>query len=56
MVPVATTRYLIIYSFAKPNNLILPYSIFLAAATIFAVIAIWSLWQNGIPAADGGFL
>ncbi|KAH4276439.1 hypothetical protein HBI70_071390 [Parastagonospora nodorum] len=55
MVPVATTRYLIIYSFAKPNNLILPYSIFLAAATIFAVIAIWSLWQNGIPAADGGF-
>jgi hypothetical protein len=37
-------------------NLILPYSICLAAATVYAAIAIWSLWRNGLPAADGGFL
>jgi hypothetical protein len=56
MVPVTTARYRSTYSFANPINLIVPYSICLAAATIFAVIAIWSLWHNGIPAADGGFL
>jgi hypothetical protein len=44
------------YSFANPLNLILLYSICLAAATTFAAIAIWSLSRNGIPAADGGFL
>jgi hypothetical protein len=56
MVPVTTTRYHSTYSFAGPLNLILPYSICLSAAIVFAVIAICSLWQNGIPAADGGFL
>jgi hypothetical protein len=56
MVPVHTTRYQSTYSFANPLNLILPYSICLAAAILFAAIAIWSLWRNGIPAADGGFL
>ncbi|KAH9872612.1 hypothetical protein J1614_005005 [Plenodomus biglobosus] len=56
MVPVTTTRYRSTYSFANPFNLILPYSICLTAATIFVAISIWSLWQNGIPAADGGFL
>jgi hypothetical protein len=56
MVPVTTVRYRNTYSFANPINLIVPYSVCLAAATIFAGIAIWSLWQNGIPAADGGFL
>jgi hypothetical protein len=56
MVPVTTTRYQSTYSFANPLNLILPYSICLATATLFAVIAIWSLWRNGMPAADGGFL
>jgi hypothetical protein len=55
-VPVTTTRYQSTYSFASPLNLILPYSICLAAATLFAVIAIWSLWRNGMYAADGGFL
>jgi hypothetical protein len=55
-VPVTFTRYQSTYSFANPLNLILPYSICLAAATLFAAIAIWSLWRNGIPAADGGFL
>ncbi|KAI8932498.1 hypothetical protein NX059_010680 [Plenodomus lindquistii] len=56
MVLVNTTRYRSTYSFANPLNLILPYSICLLAAAIFAVIAIWSLWQSGTPAADGGFL
>jgi hypothetical protein len=56
MVPITTTRYQSTYSFANPLNLILPYSICLAAATLFAIIAIWSLWRNGVPAADGGFL
>jgi hypothetical protein len=55
-VPVTTTRYQSTYSFANPLNLILPYSICLAAVTLFAGIAIWSLWRNGIPAADSGFL
>jgi hypothetical protein len=36
--------------------LILPYSICLAAGAFFVAIAIWSLWSNGIPAADGDFL
>jgi hypothetical protein len=53
---VVTTRYQATYSFANPINLILPYSICFAAATVFAIIAIWSLWQTGTPAADGGFL
>ncbi|KAF2877373.1 hypothetical protein BDV95DRAFT_144558 [Massariosphaeria phaeospora] len=56
MVPVTTTRYRSTYSFAYPLALILPYSICLAAASLFAAIAVWSLWQNGTPAADGGFL
>lgn len=55
-VPVTKMRYRSTYSFASPLNLILPYSICFAAATIFAVIAIWSLWQNSILAADDGFL
>ncbi|CAI9635785.1 unnamed protein product [Alternaria burnsii] len=56
MVPITTTRYQSIYSFANPLNLILPYSIYLVAAITFAAIAIWSLSRNGTPAADGGFL
>jgi hypothetical protein len=55
-VPITTMRYQSTYSFANPLNLILPYSICLAAAIFVAAIAIWSLWQNGVPAADGGFL
>ncbi|KAF7674365.1 hypothetical protein GT037_007125 [Alternaria burnsii] len=56
MVPITTTHYQSIYSFANPLNLILPYSIYLVAAITFAAIAIWSLSRNGTPAADGGFL
>ncbi|KAH5159599.1 hypothetical protein HBH69_060440 [Parastagonospora nodorum] len=56
MVPVNVTRYQSTYPFANPLSLILPYSICLTAAIIFAAIAIWSLLRNGIPAVDGGFL
>jgi hypothetical protein len=56
MVNVTTTQYQSTYSFAHRLNLILPYSLCLAAAALFAAIAIWSLSRNGEPAADGGFL
>lgn len=56
MVPVTSTRYRSTYKLSNPLNLILLYSICLAAATIFMAIAIWSLWRNRAPATDGGFL
>ncbi|KAH8627149.1 hypothetical protein IG631_19167 [Alternaria alternata] len=56
VMPVTITRYKGTYSFANPLNLILPYSICLAAAAAFAAIAIWSLSRNGTPAVDGSFL
>jgi hypothetical protein len=55
-VPVTTTIYRNMYQFSYRNSLILPYSICLGVAIIFAIIALWSLHQNGILAADGGFL
>jgi hypothetical protein len=55
-VPVITTRYRSTYSFANPINLILLYSIRFVVATLFAFIAIWSLWQNSIPVEDNSFL
>ncbi|KAI4625480.1 hypothetical protein J4E80_002611 [Alternaria sp. BMP 0032] len=56
MVPVTSTRYRSTYKLSSPLNLVLPYSICLAATTVFMAIAIWSLWRNRVPAADGGFL
>jgi hypothetical protein len=53
---VTTTVYRNTYQFSHRKNLVLPYSICLGVAVIFALIAMWSLRQNGIPAADGGFL
>jgi hypothetical protein len=55
-VSVTTTRYRNTYLFSHRTNLVLPYSICLAVALVFAAIAMWSLHQNGTPAADGGFL
>jgi hypothetical protein len=55
-VSVTTTLWHNAYRFSHKRNLVLPYSICLGIAIAFAVIAIWSLHQNGIPAADGGFL
>ena len=56
MVPVTSTRYSNTYTLSHPLNLVLPYSICLAAASVFVIISIWSLWRNRAPAADGGFL
>ncbi|CAN9448717.1 unnamed protein product [Alternaria alternata] len=56
MVPVTSTRYSSTYTLSNPLNLVLPYSICLAAASVFVIISIWSLWRNRAPAADGGFL
>ncbi|KAI4933954.1 uncharacterized protein J4E92_003624 [Alternaria infectoria] len=56
MIPVTSTRYRSTYFLSNPLNLILPYSICLAAATVFMAIGIWSLWRNRAPAVDGGFL
>jgi hypothetical protein len=55
-VPVTTTSYRNTHQFSHRNNLVMPYSICLGVAMIFAIVALWSLHQNGIPAADGGFL
>ncbi|KAH7402200.1 hypothetical protein DE146DRAFT_631451 [Phaeosphaeria sp. MPI-PUGE-AT-0046c] len=55
-VPVTTTSYRNTYRFSHRKNLILPYSISLGVAILFGAIAVWSLHQNGVPAADGGFL
>jgi hypothetical protein len=55
-VSVTSTLYRNTYQFSHKRNLILPYSICLSVAIVFAVIGMWSLFQNGIPAADGGFL
>jgi hypothetical protein len=50
------TTYRNTYQFSHKKNLVLPYSICLGVAIVFAIIALWSLHQNGIPVADGGFL
>jgi hypothetical protein len=55
-VPVTTTQYRSTYIFSHRRNLILPYSICLGVASVFAAIAVLSLHQNGTSAADGGFL
>ena len=56
MVPVTSTRYRNTYTLGNPLNLILLYSTCLAADAVFVGIAIWSLWHNRVPAADGSFL
>jgi hypothetical protein len=55
-VPVTTTTYHNTYHFSHRRNLIIPYSISLGLAIVFGMIAVWALHQNGVPAADGGFL
>jgi hypothetical protein len=53
---VTITAYHNTYQFSYRRNLVLPYSICFGIAQKFASIVMWSLRQNGIPAADGGFL
>ena len=53
---VQTSEYRTTYEFSAPINIFLPYALCLAFGAAFVAIGIWSLAQNGSPAADGGFL
>ncbi|KZM24667.1 hypothetical protein ST47_g4146 [Ascochyta rabiei] len=55
-VPIDTTGFRNTYRFSQPLNLVLPYSICLGCAVIFAMVAIYSLWKNGMSATDGSFV
>ena len=56
LVPVTTTKYQSTYRFSHRANLLLPYAVCLVIAFLFGVVAVWSLWRNGVAATDGGFL
>ncbi|KAG4434704.1 hypothetical protein IFR05_009814 [Cadophora sp. M221] len=45
-----------VYKFSRPLNLIVPYSTSLLIALPFIVLGLWALYQNGVPATDGGFI
>ncbi|KAH7342451.1 hypothetical protein BKA65DRAFT_291977 [Rhexocercosporidium sp. MPI-PUGE-AT-0058] len=45
-----------VYKFSRPLNLIVPYSASLLIALPFIVLGLWALYQNGVPATDGGFI
>ncbi|KAH7130187.1 hypothetical protein B0J11DRAFT_430405 [Dendryphion nanum] len=55
-VPVTTTTNLPTYRFSHRKNIIVPYTVCLSVAAIFAIVEVWSMWQNGAPVADGGFM
>ena len=44
------------YTFYRPINLLLPYSLSLTAAIFFIVLGLLALKSNGISASSGGFL
>jgi hypothetical protein len=44
------------YYFSRPLNLILPYSLCLGIGLIIVTIGLLSMWPNGVPATDGGFV
>lgn len=45
-----------VYTFSHPLNLLVPYSLSLLLSLPFLVIGMVALYQNGVPAADGGFI
>ena len=51
-----TSKFRNIYSFSRPINLIIPYSVSLFLAVPLLAIGVLALWRNGVPAADGGFV
>jgi hypothetical protein len=55
-VPVTRMRHRDTHLFSHRQKLVLSYRVCLAVALVFAAIAMWFLPQNGMPAADGGFL
>jgi hypothetical protein len=55
-VTMTATDYFNVYSFAKKQQLIIPYVACLLASAPFLVLGIVSLRQNGVSAIQGGFL
>lgn len=49
-------NFINVYRFSRPLNLIVPYSASLLLALPFIVLGLWALYQNGVPATDGGFI
>jgi hypothetical protein len=55
-VTVNSTEYRNMYHFSRPLNLILPYVLCLGIGLIIVIVGLLSMWQNGVPATDGGFV
>ncbi|PVH86481.1 hypothetical protein DL98DRAFT_407196, partial [Cadophora sp. DSE1049] len=49
-------NFINVYRFSRPLNLIVPYPASLLVALPFIVMGLWALYQNGVPAIDGGFI
>ncbi|KAL5364351.1 hypothetical protein BJX96DRAFT_187700 [Aspergillus floccosus] len=50
------TQSVNVYAFSKPLNFILPYALTLSTGLCVLVLGYYSLYTNGVSAADGGFL
>ncbi|GES61857.1 hypothetical protein ATEIFO6365_0011037400 [Aspergillus terreus] len=50
------TQWVNVYAFSKPLNFILPYALTLSTGLCVLVLGYYSLYTNGVSAADGGFL
>ena len=55
-VPISSTNYFNVYSFANPKQLIIPYFACLLLSTPFLLLGLFSLHRNGVSAIQGGFL
>ncbi|PMD38586.1 hypothetical protein L207DRAFT_583993 [Hyaloscypha variabilis F] len=53
---ISTTQMVNKYTFAAPLNFYIPYGVLLILSMPILVLAMTSLYQNGIPAKYGGFL
>lgn len=55
-VEVNSTEYINVYRFSYPMNFFLWYGLCLASAIVSIAVGLKALNENGVPAADGGFL
>ena len=53
---ISTTQMVNKYTFATPRNFYIPYGLVLILSIPILVLAMISLYQNGVPAEDGGFV
>jgi hypothetical protein len=53
---ISTTQMVNKYTFAAPLNFYIPYGVLLILSIPILVLAMISLYRNGVPAKDGGFL